>query len=1081
MGKCQYARKAVSVLTAFTLTLPLFGQGFVAYADENKAENAGGSASASQEAANEQREVVDSDSQAKSEADAETQPESGAADEAAPAKNAESAAGSSSENAEAPSSDSAPVPGADAPQSPTNAETHIEASVEDFASEEELDEAYSKLMMRSARDYSSATFADVLVYADQYVGLPYVWGGKDLYRDGGFDCSGFVNWVYNHVCGMNINSDYTSAASLYYNYCTQISEKDARPGDIVFWKGTYGNLDYISHVGIYCGNGVAIDAGDPIGYDRVTDIKNKNGKTAERVYGRLVSLSDTSIRLDSAIVKARVSDRAYTGSAQKPKPTVVAAGSVLKEGTDYTLSYSNNVNVGTASVTIKGKGNYRGSVTKNFKIYKDTFKAGTYMASSALKNNFVLDVAGGSMSAGAAIQLYSSNGTDAQRFKIQKTGDGYYTIQNSKSDLYLTLYTTWADLKNGQQVTQRSYTGGMSQKWCMEQSGDGTYTVVSAMDSDMALDVANGKAFNCAVVQVWDANGTAAQRWSFSSAKTARQRLDALAASSKGTVAAGTYEVRSAVRSSAVFDAAGGGTSNGTAVQSYASNGTDAQRWTVEVGSDGYLTIKSAKSGLALDAPGANAYPGAKLQLYAANGSRAQKWIAVPDGKGVKLVSALDEGLVVDLPGGSARNGNALQLYSANGTSAQRWTFASAKTMRQRLDALAASSKGTVAAGTYEVRSAVRSSAVFDAAGGGTSNGTAVQSYASNGTDAQRWTVEVGSDGYLTIKSAKSGLALDAPGANAYPGAKLQLYAANGSRAQKWIAVPDGKGVKLVSALDEGLVVDLPGGSARNGNALQLYSANGTSAQRWTFDAVAKGGAAKTVSYPYSLSYIANLNQVSANTLNPKSVSMNSNAYCQFMDCRGYTGQISASQMNRIIDNTENGRKGVFHGRGQAIIDAAKAANINEMYLMAHMMIETGWGTSAMANGKYFAKGNATIKSDGKTYTKNCPAGTYYNFIGWGAYDSNPNTAYDYARYYGWNSVDAALKGAAEKLAKFYLYNGQETVYEMRWNPDAASLGKTHQYCTSTNWAESIGITIGYNYRLIGVTPKASFIVPKYL
>ena len=921
MRKWQFTKKAVSVLTAFTLALPLFGQGLVAYADENRAENAGGAASASQEAAKDQREVVDSDSQAKSAADAESQSESGAADEAAPANGAESTADSTSESAEAPSSDSAPVPGADAPQSPTNAETHIEASVEDFASEEELDEAYSKLMMRSARDYSSATFADVLVYADQYVGLPYVWGGKDLYRDGGFDCSGFVNWVYNHVCGMNINSDYTSAASLYYNYCTPISEKDARPGDIVFWKGTYGSLDYISHVGIYCGNGVTIDAGDPIGYDRVTDIKNMNGKTAERVYGRLVSLSDTSIRLDSAIVKARVSDRVYTGSAQKPKPTVVAAGSVLKEGTDYTLSYSNNVNVGTASVTIKGKGNYRGSVTKNFKIYKDTFKAGTYMASSALKSNFVMDVADGSTGAGAGIQLYSSNGTDAQRFKIQKTSDGYYTIQNSKSDLYLTLYTTWADLKNGQQVTQRSYTGGMSQKWCMEQNSDGTYPVVSAMDSSMAIDVANGKAFNCAVVQVWESNGTAAQRWSFSSAKTARQRLDELAASSKGTVAAGTYEVRSAVRSSAVLDAANGGTSNGTAVQVYGSNGTDAQRWTVEVGSDGYLTIKSAKSGLVLDVAGGNAYSGAKLQLYAANGTRAQKWVAVSDGKGVKLVSALDEGLVVDLPSGSARNGNVLQLYSANGSSAQRWMF----------------------------------------------------------------------------------------------------------------------------------------------------------------DAVAKGGAAKTVSYPYSLSYIANLNQVSANTLNPNAVSSNSNAYYQFMDCRGYTGQVSASQMNRIIDNTEKGRQGVFHGRGQAIIDAAKAANINEMYLMAHMMIETGWGTSAQANGKYFAKGNATIKSDGKTYTKNCPAGTYYNFIGWGAYDSNPNTAYDYARYYGWNSVDAALKGAAEKLAKFYLYNGQETVYEMRWNPDAASLGKTHQYCTSTNWAESIGITIGYNYRLIGVTPKASFIVPKYL
>ena len=51
MGKRQFTKKTVSVLTAFTLALPLFGQGLVAYADENRAENAGGSASASQEAA----------------------------------------------------------------------------------------------------------------------------------------------------------------------------------------------------------------------------------------------------------------------------------------------------------------------------------------------------------------------------------------------------------------------------------------------------------------------------------------------------------------------------------------------------------------------------------------------------------------------------------------------------------------------------------------------------------------------------------------------------------------------------------------------------------------------------------------------------------------------------------------------------------------------------------------------------------------------------------------------------------------------------------------------------------------------
>lgn len=266
------------------------------------------------------------------------------------------------------------VPGADGPTSPTNASTHINTSVEELLSPEELSAAYSKLMARSMWDYTNATFADVLVYAEQYIGLPYVWGGKDLYRDGGFDCSGFVNWVYNNVCGLNINSDYTNAASLYYNYCTPVSEADARPGDIVFWKGTYQSIGYISHVGIYCGNGITIDAGDPIGYDRVTDITNMNGVPAERVYGRLVTLGSTSATLDSGVTKIRVSDQAYTGIACTPKPTVVNAGSVLSEGSDYWVSYEDNTNIGTASVVIHGIGRFAGQeARKTFSIYADNF------------------------------------------------------------------------------------------------------------------------------------------------------------------------------------------------------------------------------------------------------------------------------------------------------------------------------------------------------------------------------------------------------------------------------------------------------------------------------------------------------------------------------------------------------------------------------------------------------------------------------------------------------------------------------------------------------------------------------------
>ena len=1197
-------RVAVSVLLAFEMT----GMGALAYAAEPASmENAAQTEASQQGGA---KAVVVDD-----------QPQSDASETKADATDV------------AASGEQEAVPGADAPTSPTNASTHIDTSAEKLLSPEELSAAYSKLMLRSAWDYTNATFADVLVYAEQYIGLPYVWAGKDLYRDGGFDCSGFVNWVYNNVCGMGINSDYTNAASLYYDYCTPVSEANAQPGDIVFWKGTYQSLDYISHVGIYCGNGIAIDAGDPIGYDRVTDIKNKNGQIAERVYGRLVTLGSTSVDLNSSVTKIRVADQAYTGGACNPKPTVVNAGSVLNEGTDYWVSYENNVNMGTATAVIHGIGRFAGQeARKNFSIYSDDFSAGAYVMSSAIDASQVLDVPGASSDAGVALQLYARNNTDAQIFQFEKTDDGYYTIRNARTGLYLSLYTTWAELRNTTALTQQSYYGGLSQKWCVKPAGNGRYVVSSAMDCSMVLDVSGGVAQNGSVVQAYADNGTAAQRWTFEPAKTVRERVDELAAANAGTVAPGTYAVRSAVSPSLVLDAAGAGTADGTAAQSWSANGTDAQAWLVEDAGAGYVTVRNAASGLALDVPSADARSGAQLQLWSPNGSLAQKWVAVRDGAGVRLVSALDDTLSVDLPGASTADGSRLQLYADNGTAAQRWSFEPAKTVRERVDELAAANAGTVAPGTYAVRSAVSPSLVLDAAGAGTADGTAAQSWSANGTDAQAWLVEDAGAGYVTVRNAASGLALDVPSADARSGAQLQLWSPNGSLAQKWVAVRDGAGVRLVSALDDTLSVDLPGASTADGSLLQLYADNGTAAQRWSFvtpgctqvvpngvyviksalnqDYVldidgassanganaqlyeANGTAAQSfvlnwVNGYYTISNVgsgkyldlengsaqngANVQQRSTSVadssrwslvknsdgsfalvnvasgtcatvasaaaanyanvqgavqtgaaaqqwfldkslltiervscgltlqamsiqnggsgaahdavtiaLNPDLVQLGDDYFYQFADCRGYTGLISAEQMNRIIDNSGTGRSGVFAGKGQAIIDAAKAANINEMYFMAHIMTETAWGTSAQAQGRDFAAGDATIKLGSSYYTKWCPAGRYYNFIGWGAYDSNPDTAYDFSRYYGWNSIETALAGAAEKVASNYLYDGQETVYEMRWNPDAASLGRVHQYCTDINWARTISSIMGYNYRLIGVTPSLSYRVPQY-
>ena len=112
---------------------------------------------------------------------------------------------------------------------------------------------------------SDEQFARMLREAEKYLGWPYVWGGSSP-SDGGFDCSGYVCWVVNN-CGNGWNVGRTTAEGLR-RMCAYVSPADARPGDLVFFQGTY-NTEGASHVGIYVGNGMMINAGDPIKYANI--------------------------------------------------------------------------------------------------------------------------------------------------------------------------------------------------------------------------------------------------------------------------------------------------------------------------------------------------------------------------------------------------------------------------------------------------------------------------------------------------------------------------------------------------------------------------------------------------------------------------------------------------------------------------------------------------------------------------------------------------------------------------------------------------------------------------------------------
>ncbi|MEC1621412.1 glucosaminidase domain-containing protein [Bacillus mojavensis] len=163
--------------------------------------------------------------------------------------------------------------------------------------------------------------------------------------------------------------------------------------------------------------------------------------------------------------------------------------------------------------------------------------------------------------------------------------------------------------------------------------------------------------------------------------------------------------------------------------------------------------------------------------------------------------------------------------------------------------------------------------------------------------------------------------------------------------------------------------------------------------------------------------------------VDPNNFSMDSKYYFQFLKL-SQTAGLSVAEVNQKV----LAGKGILTGKAKAFIDAANKYSINELYLISHALLETGNGTSDLANG---------LTYNGRTV---------YNMYGIGAYDSNPNYyGAKYAYEQGWFTPEAAIIGGAKFIGSSYIHNtayNQDTLYKMRWSATAA-----HQYATDIGWA----------------------------
>jgi beta-N-acetylglucosaminidase len=172
--------------------------------------------------------------------------------------------------------------------------------------------------------------------------------------------------------------------------------------------------------------------------------------------------------------------------------------------------------------------------------------------------------------------------------------------------------------------------------------------------------------------------------------------------------------------------------------------------------------------------------------------------------------------------------------------------------------------------------------------------------------------------------------------------------------------------------------------------------------------------------------------------MNPKNFEYHEYASYQFLELN-YIDGISEADLNTVLKG-----KGILEGQGKTFLDACDLYDINPAYIIAHALLETGNGNSALANGIIVSNVNGSSVASKTTY----------NMFGIGAYDANANKFGSERAYTEeWFTPQAAIKGGVEFISTQYINNSsykQNTLYKMRWNPEHPA---THQYATDIAWS----------------------------
>ena len=743
-----------------------------------------------------------------------------------------------------------------------------------------------------------------------------------------------------------------------------------------------------------------------------------------------------------------------------------------------------------------------------------TIEEGTYVIKSAINDKFVLDIEDASKANGANLQIYQSNGTNAQKFKVKYLNNGYYTIESVNSGKVLDVDD--AKKTQGTNVQQYDSNNTDAQKWTIKKNSDGTYSLVSKCNN-LYMDVNDGIASNSRNVQVYGGNGTKAQKFKF------EKVADSINYSEKAekTISDGTYTIKSAINDKFVLDIDNASKSNGANVQIYQSNGTNAQKFKVKYLNNGYYTIESVNSGKVLDVDNAGKNQGTNVQQYGANNTDAQKWIIAKNTDGTYSIVSKCNNLYLDVKDGIASSGKNIQVYGRNGTRAQKFKF---EAVTNNSESNNVKPQKTIADGTYTIKSSLNTKYVFDIAWGSTQNYGNLQLYQDSTVGQQRFKVKYLGDGYYSITAAHSGRVLDVSNAEKTNGTNVQQYSSNNSDAQKWIIAKNSDGTYSIVSKCNNLYMDVKDGIAGNNINIQMYSGNGTKAQKFVFVESKNNINIDETKYPgykekiqdlidkhpnwnFELLYtglkfdnvVAGEYRVHSRNLVPTSYGgewicsvcgttlYDSGWYCAsekaiayYMDPRNFLDETNVFQFQNLnsylngvcsLEGVKSKVSGTFLQNYANDIDmACRNKNVNSYYIVSRLLQEQGNAGTTIGKGMN--------GGDGKTYYNPFNIGASGN--GWTEIYKN---ALATAKSYGWDTMEKALEGGIDFCKKNWLENYQNTLYQNKFDIDTrnGTALYEHQYMQNLMGAYSEARTLKSMYANTGKTDaNFTFIIPVY-